>query len=182
MQSRLALLIVLLVLTACVTPPPTDIADSTHAYAERFSLTARVSVRVGEKLDTIKLDWTRSPPDEVIKIFTPFGAQVAEITATRDGAMVKNASGTQTAATVGDITASALGVRLDTAMLARWVQGIDLKNPTNFAVFPESGNAPPWTVEAERFRVIDGARVASRITAIAGDTVVRVVIDEFRIP
>jgi outer membrane biogenesis lipoprotein LolB len=172
----------LLVLIGCTTPPQKtfDTPDTNYAYKERFTLLARVSIRVGDKLDTVKLDWTRTPPDEVIKIFTPFGAQVAEIVATRDGATVKNASGTQLAATVGDITASALGVRIDTAMLARWVQGRDLNSVASFAVFPESSNAPTWTVEAENFRVIDGARVASRVTAIAGDTVVKVVIDEFR--
>jgi outer membrane biogenesis lipoprotein LolB len=180
MRSRLLLLLTALLLTACATPPSTQIADNTHAYAERFTLTARVSVRVGEKLDTVKLDWTRSPPNEVIKIFTPFGAQVAEIKANRDGATVLANNQTQSAATVADITATALGVRLDTALLARWVQGRDLTSAATFAVFPESGNASPWQVVAENFRVIDGARVASRITAITGDTVVKVVIDEFR--
>jgi len=189
MQSRSALPLLALMLTAgltaCVTLPSTSLTstqktESAPAYAERFTLTARVSVRVGEKLDTVKLDWTRTPPDEMIKIFTPFGSQVAEITATRDGATVKNASGTQSAATIADITAAAFGVSIDTAMLARWVQGRSLNSATSFAVFPESGNALPWQVEAENFRVIDGARVASRVTAISGDTVVKVVIDEFR--
>jgi outer membrane biogenesis lipoprotein LolB len=183
LKNKLILLLLPLLLSACATPhapsAPQTI-ETNYAYLEHFTLMARVSIRVGEKLDTVKLDWTRAPPDEAIKIFTPFGAQVAEITATRDGATVKNASGTQSAATVGDITASALGVRLDTAMLARWVQGRDLNSAASFAVFPESGNAPAWKVEAENFRIIDGARVAGRVTAIAGDTVVKVVIDEFR--
>ena len=180
MRSRLGWLLLALLLSACASVPVPQATDTNYAYTERFTLSARVSVRVGDKLDTVKLDWTRTPPVEVIKIFTPFGAQVAEIIANRDGATVKNASGTQSAATVADITASALGVRLDTAMLARWVQGRDLKNATNFAVFPESGVAATWTVEAENFRVIDGARVAGRVTAISGDTVVKVVVDEFK--
>jgi len=176
--------VVAMLLSACASAPATTLISNTaganYPYIERFALTARVSLRVGDKLDTVKFDWTRKPPDETIKIFTPFGAQVAEITATRDGATVKNTSGIQAAATVADITDAALGVRLDTAILARWVQGRDLNSAASFVVFPESGNAPPWRVTAEDLRLIDGAKVASRVTAISGDTVVKVIIDEFR--
>lgn len=183
--------ILAIVLSACARGPATltqasemsqaALGAANIAYTERFALTARVSVRVGDKLDTVKLDWIRQPPDETIKIFTPFGAQVAEIAATRDGASVKSASSTQSAATVADITEAALGVRLDTAILARWVQGRDLNSAPSFVAFPESGIAPAWRVTAENFRLIDGAKVASRVTAISGDTVVRVAIDEFNV-
>jgi outer membrane biogenesis lipoprotein LolB len=160
-------------------------ANIKAAYAERFQISARMSIRVGEKLDTVKVEWTRTPPDEVMKIFTPFGAQIAELSANRDGATMryqgdKNTPQVATAATVGDLTASAMGVRLETQMLANWVQGLNLNNATNFAVFPDQANAP-WKVEAEGFRLIDGVKVASRITAISGDTVVKVVIDTFRV-
>jgi outer membrane biogenesis lipoprotein LolB len=193
MRSRFAALVILLMLGGCAaTQPtvPTPETAITAAYVANFAITARVSVRVGEKRDTVKLDWTRRPPDESIKIFTPFGAQVADISANRDGATMRypnaanttnrNTTETLSAATVADLTSQAMGVRIDTAILARWVQGLDLKGQANASSLPDSANAPAWTVEAEDFRLIDGAKVATRVTAISGDTVVRVVIDEFR--
>jgi outer membrane biogenesis lipoprotein LolB len=186
MRSSLAALVILLTLGGCAAQPIVSAPESTitAAYVANFAITARVSVRVGEKRDTVKLDWTRRPPDESIKIFTPFGAQVADISANRDGAMMRYSAGktteTLSAATVADLTSQAMGVRIDTVILARWVQGIDLTGQANPSAFPESASAPAWTVEAEDFRLIDGAKVASRVTAISGDTVVRVVIDEFR--
>ncbi|MEI6738326.1 MAG: lipoprotein insertase outer membrane protein LolB [Pseudomonadota bacterium] len=156
---------------------------STMPFIQRFELTARISVRVAEKLDSAKIVWIRSPPNETLKLFTPFGSQIAEVVADRDGARIQRAGDTTTtasAATVADLMAVAIGVRLDTAALARWVQGFDLQTTFDMDVFPGGGVVRAWSVQAENLRVIDSARVASRITAISGDTVVRVVIDEFR--
>ena len=80
---------------------------------------------------------------------------------------------------VADLMAMAVGVRVEPFALARWLQGYDLKSTWDSAVFPDAGARRTWQVEAENFRVIDGARVAARVTAISGDTVVKMVIDEF---
>ncbi len=175
-------------LSGCAVSPEINRADefidgNVMQYVQRFDLTARISIHVAEKIDSAKIAWSRSPPNETVKFFTPFGSQIAEVVADHDGARLQRAGAANTvasAATVADLMAMAIDVRLDTAALARWVQGFDLKTTVDMSGFPDGGGAKLWTVKAENFRLIDGARVASRITAISGDTVVRVVIDEFR--
>ncbi len=146
-------------------PPPT--------FAARFELRARLSVRTADKLDVVNIHWRRTPPDETLKISTPFGTQLAELAADQHGAVMRRADQPNTpvrAVSVSELMAEGIGVRLDTADLARWVQGFDLQG----GEFTKK-----WDVKVENFRIINGARVASRLTAVAGDTVVRVVIDEF---
>ena len=142
-------------------------------FAARFELHARLSVRTADKLDVVNIHWRRTPPDETLKISTPFGTQLAELAADQHGAVMRRADQPNTpvrAVSVSELMAEGIGVRLDTADLARWVQGFDLQG----GEFTKK-----WDVKVENFRIINGARVASRLTAVAGDTVVRVVIDEF---
>ncbi len=169
---------------------PTDATDraiesaaiAAAPYVDRFKLTARVSVRVADKLDVIKIVWSHQPPHEHLAIFTPFGSQIAEIVSNREGATLRRTDNDQAplrADSVANLMASAVGVRVEPFALARWLQGFDLQSTWDTAVFPDASPRRTWQVEAENFRVIDGARVATRVTAISGDTVVRVVIDEF---
>jgi outer membrane biogenesis lipoprotein LolB len=181
----------LALLAGCVTvpsstPEPTPSAQSTlQPLVAQFSVVARMSIRVGEARDTVKIEWTRTPPTESMKIFSPFGAQLAEVRTNQDGATMHISRGGQAetiqAASIGDLTAQALGVRLDTAQLTRWMQGRDLDGAPNLALPTESGVPRTWQVTAENLRTVEGASVAARVTAISGDIVVRVVIDEFRV-
>lgn len=172
-----AVSVVLLCLSGCATDTAKNFeriaADVPPPFAARFELRARLSVRTADKLDVVNIHWRRTPPDETVKILTPFGTQLAELAADQHGAVIRRADQPDTpvrAASVADLMAEGIGVRLDTAELARWVQGFDLQG----GEFTKK-----WDVKVENFRIINGARVAFRITAVAGDTVVRVVIDEF---
>lgn len=192
LRGILCLLVTSLVLCGCasvVTPTLDAVSSATPQtsllpIAPHFALSARMSLRVGERRDTLRIDWVRGSSEESLKLFSPFGSQLAEVIVTRDGArMAYTADGkteTLQAASVGDLTAQTLGVRLDTALLARWIQGRDLVGHATQSALSDAINTT-WQVEAEQMRVIEGASVATRVTAIAGDTVVRVVIDEFRV-
>lgn len=157
--------------------------EPTVAFVERFELTARISLRVADRVDIMKISWARLPPNESLQIFTPFGAQIAQVTADQNGAAVSRAGDgnvSASAANIADLMGAVIGVRLDTAALARWVQGFDLQNTVDLVAFAEAGVKQTWNVRVENFRMIDGARVANRVDAISGDTVIRIVIDEFR--
>ena len=88
-----AWIVILFGLAGCAINPtgtPVGSVDSTAIaaaapYVDRFKLTARVSVRVADKLDVIKIVWSRHPPDEHLAIFTPFGSQIAEIVSNHEG-------------------------------------------------------------------------------------------------
>lgn len=190
---NVALLMALLAGCATV-PKDTQSGQATAPNAapdkviQQFVLTGRISVRVGDKLDTARIEWTRDigtsrPNQESMKFFTPFGSQVAEISTTPRGVLLRQGENVVEAADFAILTHQMFGVAIDTASLAKWVQGVDLDRAQPIS-YGEPGSAPrKWQITAENFRPVDGtpgARIAARVTAIEGDTVLRVVVDQFR--
>ena len=157
-----------------------DAPPARYALAPHFLLKGRISVRIGDKIDTGGFQWARRPDEERLEIFTPFGGQIAELVKGGDGRVtLRRDRQTVTAKSIGALTASVLGVELDLDAIATWVQG---EGGVEEGVSSERrlANGEVWQVSAERFQYRDACRFASRLSAIRGDTVVRLVIDEWQ--
>ena len=146
-----------------------------------FTLQGRISVRVGDKLETGKILWARLPAEERIELFTPFGNQIAELVRLKDGRVnLRRGRETETAASMEEITLTLLGVPLDLDAVARWTQGIGFIEHTPAERRFAQSHGDPWQVTVERLQTRGAYKFASRVLAIRGDTVVRLVIDEWR--
>ncbi len=162
-----------------VMPGKTMAQAASSTQAPFFTLHGRISVRVGDRLDTGKIQWSKLPTEERLQFFTPFGSQVAElIKAANKPVTLRRDQETLTAANIGELTASLLGVPLDMEAIATWTQGIGLNE--NEETEKRFANGDTWQVTAERFKMQGAHRIASRLSAIKGDTVVRLVVDEWR--
>lgn len=160
------------------TAPVATVRSSNSTQALFFTLHGRISVRVGDRLDTGKIQWSKLPTEERLQLFTPFGSQVAELVKAANGTVtLRRDQETLTAATIGELTASLLGVPLDMDAIAAWSQGIGLNE--NEETEKKFANGDAWQVTAERFQAQGAHRFASRLSAIRGDTVVRLVVDEW---
>ena len=174
-------------LGACTTVQPKPDAQSTIGasekfFAQTFSLSGRISVRVGDKLDSGQIQWIRARDEERIGLYAPLGSQVAELVLDKARSIVTLRQGTETstAASISELTQSMLGAPLDLDLLNAWVQGVGLIE--NQATEVTLANGEKWRVTAERFNaagVGGNYRFASRVSAIRGDVVVRLVIDEW---
>ncbi len=159
-------------------------AAANAVYVDRFSLAGRLSVRVGDRLDSVRIEWTRSESGDIMRFYSPFGNQLALVTSTATGAVLQRGDVVERADSIGALTLSLLGVGIDPKMLARWIQGFDLgatDRLSNGGVEP----ADRWTIQAEGLREVagvDGARVAGRIAAQAGEISLRLVVDKFDAP
>jgi outer membrane biogenesis lipoprotein LolB len=147
-------------------------------------LNGRVSVRVGERLETAKIVWSRGRAEERLQFFTPFGSQVAEVIVSRDGpsagdVTLRRGSETVSASSMAQLTESLLGAALNTDEIARWVQGAGLREDQVVEVTLKDGAV--WQVTAEKFQEkFRPDRVVTRLLAIKGDTVVRLFVDEWK--
>ena len=148
--------------------------------SQYFVLNGRISVRVNDKLDSGQIRWNRGPDEERIGLFSPLGTQVAELISDKRAhlATLLQNKETLTAASVGELTQSLLGVALDLGRMAEWTQGLGLTE--NEITDATLANGEIWHVTAERFQVSGNYRFASRVTAVRGDIVVRLVIDEWK--
>ena len=170
-------------LNACTTVPlQTAIVATPHRAAELaqyFLLKGRISVRVNDKIDSGQIRWSRSPVEERIGLYSPLGSQVAELVSNTQTRVVtlQRGSETVTADSVGELTQSLLGVRLDLDRMAAWVQGVGLQENENTDMTLTNGDV--WQVTAERYQSSGNHRFASRVSAVRNGIVVRLVIDEW---
>jgi outer membrane biogenesis lipoprotein LolB len=165
---------------ASMPSPPAETNAAERPLVESFELTGRISVRVGDRLETAKIVWQRNPAGERLQFFTPFGSQVAEVE--RNGAAdVTLRRGTEitSATSMASLTESLLGAPLDTGEIARWVQGGGLRENEVVEVLLRDGAR--WQVTAEKFQTrLLPDRVVTRLLAVKDETVVRLFVDDWQ--
>jgi len=177
-------ILVLATLVGCSTASrvPTAIAASRSGdakLADQFSLTGRISVRVGDKIDSGQIRWQRTARGERIGLYSPLGSQVAELVSDKmaDTVTLRQGKETLTAASIAELTQSLLGTPVDLDRLAAWVQGRGLLE--NQSVDVAFANGDRWLVTAENFQAVGKYQFASRVIATSKDIVVRLVVDEW---
>ena len=174
-------------LGACETLPPAVMFPTANvSIASYFSMTGRLSVRAGERLDSVKLVWLKDQRLQRLQFFTPFGSQVAEVLQADGGvATLRQGKEVVTAESLATLTESFLGVALDTAEIGQWIQGAGLVDGEPRDMLLRDGSS--WRVTAERFQVATAPnrpreifRYAARLTAVKGDITIRLVVDEWQ--
>jgi outer membrane biogenesis lipoprotein LolB len=162
--------------------------SSEATIAESFVLAGRMSVRQGSgadaRVDTVRIEWQHAADRDVMRFYSPFGSQLAEITATALGSTLTRGDAVEQAASFAALTRSQLGVAIDARLLARWVQGVDTDKAQRLALSGagKADEAREWTIKTENIQTLPGAsrfRYAARLTATDGETTLRLVVDQF---
>jgi outer membrane lipoprotein LolB len=168
--ARLACGALALLLSACATLSPPAPMPQLAAVPAAFELSGRLAVRQGDRSEIAKLRWTHRPRGDLWVIASPLGNEVARIESDEAGARLTQAGGAPRAApSFAALTQALLGVALEPAWLAAWVHG------------GEGGGAPAdWKLTVEERQPAGAIEIARRVSAIRGDVVVRLVVDEYR--
>ena len=135
-----------------------------------FEASGRLAVRQGDRSDIAKLRWTRHRDSDLWVISSPLGNEVARLESGARGATLTRAGAPSEAAdSFQGLTEKLLGVRLDPDAIARWLHG-------------DTPAAAPgdWKVTIDETQRAGSVDLAKRITAIRGNVVVRLVVDEYR--
>jgi outer membrane biogenesis lipoprotein LolB len=174
---------VALLLSACATlssaPDQSPAAVEPAQIARQYWLSGRLSVRVNDRLEIAKIVWERNAGGEHLQFFTPFGGQVADVVRAANGRVtLKQGEETREAESMGALTASLFGAALDTDEISRWIQMTGLADGAARDIALKDGTI--WSVTAERPKLIGAYRIFERLSAIKGDTTVRLVIDEWQ--
>ncbi len=177
--SVLAMVFLALLAGCASAPPATPIVRSQKPPAEQFSLVARLSVRVDNRLDVVRLRWTRERGEERIGFFSPFGSQVAELTQPAAGpATLQRGRERQTAASINELTESLLGVSLDIDQAALWIQAVGLNVDEPRDLPARDGSL--WRVTLEGIAQENGYDHATRLSAVKDGIMVKMVIEEWQ--
>jgi len=159
-----------LLLAACAAIPPQAPLPSLTAVPASFEMSGRLAVRHGTSSDIAQLRWTRRGKSDVWVIASPLGNEVARIESTPGGATMSGGGESEARASSFEaLTQRVLGVALDPDALAQALHG---EAPRDV---PEG-----WRFTIDETQATGAVRLAKRITARNGDTVVRLVVDSYR--
>ena len=164
------LTLVVLLLAACATPPPAPL-PSLSAVPKSFEMSARISIRQGDRSDIATLRWTRRADSDQWAFLTPLGHEVARIESNARGAVLERAGEErEEAPSFEALTARVLGIGLDPAQLSGWLHG----------QVPARGASADWSVSIDETQSAGALQLARRITATRGDVVIKLVVDNYR--
>ena len=174
---------VAILLAGCVqmVRSPSSLPDGEEGQqvAQYFELRGRISVRVGDRIDAGQIRWTRDMQLEEMGFFSPLGTQVAQVSQAGAGpARMRRGEEVVEAATLNELASQMLGFPVGPDRIAAWVQGAGLREGVEIEV--SAGAGDPWRVLAEGLQVTAPYRHVRRVTAIRGDMVVKLIVDEWR--
>jgi outer membrane biogenesis lipoprotein LolB len=135
-------------------------------------MTARLSIRQGDRSDIAKLRWTRKADSNQWVFSSPIGNEVARIESSARGATLERAGAErEEAPSFEALTGRLLGVGLDPRELTAWLHAQ-----------PSARSAPDeWKVTIDEKQAAGAIEIARRVTATRGDVVVKLVVDNYRV-
>jgi outer membrane lipoprotein LolB len=157
------------------------------AYRPHFELAGRISITNGQRGESGRLRWICTKEKQELALISPLGQTVAEISQFDNQiVMLRTAGETRSAPTFDALVQDALGATVPIHDIAYWIQGVidgqsgqATVNESDPAGRPEKLVHGGWVISIEGYRRQGAAVVATRLHAIRGDTVVKIIIDEW---
>lgn len=169
--ARLAAGLAALLLASCALTPAPSALPALDRVPAAFEMSGRLAVRQGDRSEIARLRWTHSPSADIWVFASPLGNEVARIESSAGGATLTQAGGErQAAASFSALTERMLGVALEPATLAGWLHGA-----------PAPSTPGDWNVTLDEKQRAGTVELARRLSAIRGDVVVRLVVDDYRV-
>ncbi|MBL0143662.1 MAG: hypothetical protein IPP91_16535 [Betaproteobacteria bacterium] len=167
-MTRSATIAAALLVAACAAVPP-PVAISLDGLPAAFDMTGRLSVAQAGRGEILRLRWSHAPAQDSWVLATPVGTEVARIERVPEGlSVLRPGASPMAAASFSELTENLLGAPLDDRLLIAWLHGRALAGPEG------------WSVTIDESQRFGTAQVARRITASHADTVVKLVVDDYR--
>ena len=170
LPARLAAGLAAILLSACALTPQPSVLPALERVPTAFEMSGRLAVRQGDRSEIARLRWAHAPASDVWVFASPLGNEVARIESSAGGASLTQAGGDRhAAASFSALTERLLGVALDPGTLAGWLHGAPVTS------------AAGWSVTLDEKQTAGSVEIARRLSAIRGDVVVRLVVDDYRV-
>jgi outer membrane lipoprotein LolB len=165
--KRILSLAAALFVAACATVPAPVIPLDGLPVA--FAMSGRIAVRHGTQGEIARLRWERASQSDVWVLATPVGTELARIERGSEGLVVHRPGvAPLAAASFSELTEHLLGTALDERLLVAWLHRRPVSGPEG------------WNVSIDESQSLGGHEVARRVTASRGDTVVKLVVDDYQ--
>jgi outer membrane lipoprotein LolB len=141
----------------------------------------------GQRGEFGQLRWIYSQDKQEIALLSPLGQTVAEISQPdKQSATLRTDTEMRSAPTFDALVQDALGIAVPIHDIAYWIQGATDARSGQATINESDSTGRPgklvhsgWEISIEGYRRLDAAMIATRLHAIKGDTVVKLIIDDW---
>jgi outer membrane lipoprotein LolB len=179
-------LLLILLLAGCAAKPPFKSARSAAEYSD-WQLNGRIALMHGQQGWHASLLWLERADGYQLKVFGPLGQGGFQLAGDDQGVVLVDASGnTSFARDANDLLLQATGWQLPVIGLRYWVRGLPVPDIKARQVYDESQQLrrleqSGWTINYQRYQLVDGVAVPSKMQLERDDIRVRLVITEWQL-
>lgn len=185
-MKRLAGLLLLLLLTGCAATPLLKSSRSAAEFSD-WQLHGRIALTHGDEGWHASLLWQQQADGYQLKVSGPLGQGGFELAGDERGVVLVDAEGNSSFARDGDaLLLQATGWHLPVVGLRYWVRGLPVPDAEAAGVYDESGRLSRleqsgWTINYQRYQLVEGAAVPSKLQLARDDIAVRLVINQWQL-
>lgn len=195
---RITLIAAALTLAGCasLSPAPTPVTAGPEAQAWHldqlneigaFSLVSRMAVRTEKNGFSGPLRWKHTEEGNHISLYSPLGAQVADIQSSAEGVtLVTNDRKTHKADSAEALLQNTMGWSLPLTGLSDWVLGRPTRGPHEIVSFDPQGRITKlkqngWDIEYAAYKIVDGIALPGKVTLRSPQVYLKLLIDKWGI-
>lgn len=178
MKLRTLLIAAILAMAGCATLPPPSAPSDSEAQARHlrklenigaFSLAGRMAVQTDKRGFSGPLRWKHTEEGDHFSLYSPLGAQVADIQSTKDGVtLVTNDRKTYKADTAETLLQNTMGWSLPLTGLSDWILGRPTNSPHEIVALDDHGRLKRlkqdgWDIEYAAYKTVDGTDLPGKV-------------------
>lgn len=175
---RIALSVAALTLGGCAALPPSTTPIDTEAQARHlrtldaigaFSVVGRMAVQTEKRGFSGSLRWKHTEEGDHFALYSPLGAQVADIQSTTEGVtLVTNDRKTYKADNAENLLQGTMGWSLPLAGLSDWILGRPTSSPHEVVAIDAQGRLTRlkqdgWDIEYASYKAVDGMDLPGKV-------------------
>ena len=185
-MKRISGLFLILLLSACAATPLLKSSRSAAEFND-WQLQGRIALTHGDQGWHASLMWQQQADAFLLKVSGPLGQGGFQLAGDEAGVVLVDAEGKSSFAQDGDaLLLQATGWQLPVVGLRYWVLGLPVPDTEATRVFDESGqlsrlDQSGWTINYQRYQLVEGAAVPSKMQLARDDIAVRLVIKQWQL-
>ena len=185
-MKRISGLFLILLLSACAATPLLKSSRSAAEFSD-WQLQGRIALTHGDQGWHASLMWQQQADAFLLKVSGPLGQGGFQLAGDEAGVVLVDAEGKSSFAQDGDaLLLQATGWQLPVVGLRYWVLGLPVPDTEATRVFDESGqlsrlDQSGWTINYQRYQLVEGAAVPSKMQLARDDIAVRLVIKQWQL-
>ncbi len=185
-MKRVSGLFLILLLSGCAATPLLKSSRSAAEFSD-WQLQGRIALTHGDQGWHASLFWQQQADDYQLKISGPLGQGGFQLAGDKAGVVLVDAEGRTSYAHDGDaLLLQATGWQLPVVGLRYWVRGLPVPDAEATRMYDESGHLSRleqsgWVINYQRYQLVDGAAMPSKLQLQRDDISVRLVISQWQL-